>query len=343
MLNLTATTVLVIGLIVMAVLIVAALAYQTAHRLDRLHVRVDLSLAALDAALARRSAVARAVAATLPPEQGQALRAAADRAENAAPEDRMPMENRLSAAIGAIDIETLPRSLVAEIADADTRVTMARRFHNDAVRDTRALRGRRFVRWLYLGGTAPMPQYFDIVDRGGILPAALLAANDERRVSARVIVVDPDGAVLVVRGHEPVPEGTRPAGHWWFTVGGGVERGEDLRAAAARELREETGRVLAPSAFVGPLFRREAVFSFDGDVIDSVEYFFAVECERFDPAPSGWTELERRTLDEMRWCTPDEIRVLADPVYPATLADLIPDVQNAFASGEVPGEPVAIE
>ncbi|WP_166436395.1 NUDIX hydrolase [Tsukamurella asaccharolytica] len=341
--NLTATTVLVIGLIVMAVLVVAALAYQTAHRLDRLHVRVDLSMVALEAALARRSAVARALAATLPPEQGKALRAAADRAENALSEDRMPMENRLSAAIGAIDIETLPRSLVAEIADADTRVTMARRFHNDAVRDTRALRGRRFVRWLHLGGTAPMPQYFDIVDRGGVLPAALLAANDERRVSARVIVVDPSGAVLVVRGHEPVPEGTRPAGHWWFTIGGGVEHGEDLRSAAARELWEETGRLLAPSAFVGPLFRREAVFSFGGEVIDSVEHFFAVECERFEPAPSGWTELERRTLDEMRWCTPEEIRALTDPVYPVTLADLVPDVRAALASGSAPDVPARVE
>ncbi|BDH57181.1 hypothetical protein MTP03_21200 [Tsukamurella sp. PLM1] len=216
MLNLTATTVLVIGLIVMAVLIVAALAYQTAHRLDRLHVRVDLSLQALEAALARRSAVARAVAATLPADEGRALRAAADRAENAGVEDREPMENRLSAAIGAIDIEKLPRSLVAEVADADTRVTMARRFHNDAVRDTRALRGRRFVRWLHLGGTAPMPRYFDIVDRGGILPAALLARADDRRVSARVILVAPDGAVLVVQGHEP----RNPDSRWWFTVGG---------------------------------------------------------------------------------------------------------------------------
>ncbi|KXP01658.1 NUDIX hydrolase [Tsukamurella pseudospumae] len=341
--NLTATTVLVIGLIVVAVLIVAALAYQTAHRLDRLHVRVDLSMQALDAALARRSAVARAVAASIPEDAARALRGAADRAENAAPEDREPRENQLSAAIGAIDIETLPRSLVAEIADADTRVTMARRFHNDAVRDTRALRGRRFVRWLYLGGTAPMPQYFDIVDRGGVLPAALLAETDERRVSARVIVVDSDGAVLLVRGHEPVPEGESPPGHWWFTVGGGVERGEDLRAAATRELLEETGRALPPSAFVGPLYRREAVFTFDGEVFDSVEYFFAVACERFEPAPSGWTDLERRTLDELRWCSAEEIRSLADPVYPARLADLVPDVRAALAAGSAPDVPARVE
>lgn len=343
MLNLTATTVLVIGLIVMAVLIVAALAYQTAHRLDRLHVRVDLSLAALDAALARRSAVARAIAATLPPEEGRLLYAAADRAENAADEDRMPMESRLSAAIGAIDIETLPRAQVAEIADADTRVTMARRFHNDAVRDTRALRGRRFVRWLHLGGTAPMPQYVDIVDRGGILPAALLAASERKRTSARVIVVDPAGAALLVRGHEPVPDGTPPHGHWWFTVGGGVEAGEDLRVAAARELLEETGRTLAPSDLVGPLYRREAVFTFDGETIDSVEYFFAVACERFDPSPMGWTDLERRTLDEMRWCTPEEIMALQDPVYPASLAELLPGVRAALSSGTAPGAPTRIE
>ncbi|NKY16799.1 NUDIX hydrolase [Tsukamurella spumae] len=340
---LTATTVIVIGLIVVAVFVVAALAYQTAHRLDRLHVRVDLSMQALDAALARRAAVARAVAASIPDDAGRALRAAADRAENAAPEDREPRENRLSAAIGAIDIETLPRSLVAEIADADTRVTMARRFHNDAVRDTRMLRGRRFVRWLYLGGTAPMPQYFDIVDRGGVLPAALLAETEERRVSARVIVVDADGAVLLVRGHEPVPDGESPSGHWWFTVGGGVERGEDLRAAAARELLEETGRTLEPSAFVGPLYRREAVFTFDGEVIDSVEYFFAVACERFEPAPSGWTDLERRTLDELRWCSADDIRALGDPVYPATLADLVPDVRAALAAGSAPDVPARVE
>ena len=50
-------------LVLLAVLLVVGVwAYQTAHRLDRLHVRYDLSWQALDSALARRAVVARAVA-----------------------------------------------------------------------------------------------------------------------------------------------------------------------------------------------------------------------------------------------------------------------------------------
>ena len=55
-------TAVVIALLVAAVAVIALWAYQTAHRLDRLHVRYDLSWQALDGALARRAVVARAVA-----------------------------------------------------------------------------------------------------------------------------------------------------------------------------------------------------------------------------------------------------------------------------------------
>ncbi len=55
-------------------------------------------------------------------------------------------------------------ALVAELADAEARVLLARRFHNDAVRDTLALRERRAVRMLRLGGTAALPTYFEIVE-----------------------------------------------------------------------------------------------------------------------------------------------------------------------------------
>jgi hypothetical protein len=53
---------------------------------------------------------------------------------------------------------------MAELTEAESRVLLARRFHNDAVRDTLALRERRPVRWLRLGGHAPLPTYFEIAE-----------------------------------------------------------------------------------------------------------------------------------------------------------------------------------
>ena len=217
MISLTATTVLVLGLILVAVIGGALIAYQTANRLDRLHVRTDLSWQALESALARRAAVARAVAASLAAADATGLRRLADRAEHADREHRELRENQLSAALTALDPESLPRPLVAELADADTRVMMARRFHNDAVRNTRALRGQRFVRLLHLGGHAPMPAYFDIVDRGGVLPASLLAETEARRVAARVLLLDADDEVLLIRGHDPKSDPANPT-RFWFTV-----------------------------------------------------------------------------------------------------------------------------
>ncbi|MDT5245582.1 MAG: hypothetical protein QOD36_2958, partial [Mycobacterium sp.] len=49
-------------LVVVVLLLVGLWAFQTANRLDRLHVRYDLSWQALDGLLARRAVVARAVA-----------------------------------------------------------------------------------------------------------------------------------------------------------------------------------------------------------------------------------------------------------------------------------------
>ncbi|EJZ04324.1 hydrolase, nudix family protein, partial [Mycolicibacterium vaccae ATCC 25954] len=55
-------TAVVIAVLLAAILLTIGWAYQTANRLDRLHVRYDLSWQALDGALARRAVVARAVA-----------------------------------------------------------------------------------------------------------------------------------------------------------------------------------------------------------------------------------------------------------------------------------------
>ena len=53
---------------------------------------------------------------------------------------------------------------LAELREAAARVLVARRFYNDAVRDTRALRARRIPRVFKLAGHVQMPQFFDIDD-----------------------------------------------------------------------------------------------------------------------------------------------------------------------------------
>ncbi len=154
------------ALLVVVLVALGVWAYQTANRLDRLHVRYDLSWQALDAALARRAVVARAVAADAyggRPE-GSRLAALAQTAERAPRSSREACENELSTALALVDPSTLPTALVAELADAEARVLLARRFHNDAVRDTLALRERPAVRWLRLGGRAALPSYFEIAE-----------------------------------------------------------------------------------------------------------------------------------------------------------------------------------
>ena len=59
------------------------------------------------------------------------------------------------------------------------------------------------------------------------------------RISARVVLLDEDGSVLLLCGSDPALDDSAP--RWWFTVGGQARPGEPLVATAVRELAEETG------------------------------------------------------------------------------------------------------
>ncbi len=145
----------------------------------------------------------------------------------------------------------------------------------------------------------------------------------KRREAARVILLDQDGRVLLVQGHDPVaPE----VGRWWFTPGGGLHPGETQRECAARELAEETGFVVVGD--LGPVVHeRTAAFTFLGREYRQHEVFFrAVLGETVKGAGldrAGWTDLERDYLTDTRWWPAEELRTTSETVHPADLAGLL--------------------
>ena len=331
--------------IAVAVVVVLAVAgtwaYRTANRLDRLHVRYDLSWQALDGALARRAVVARAVAIDGygSSSEGRRLAALADAAECAPRQAREIAENELSAALAMVDPASLPAGLIAELADAEARVVLARRFHNDAVRDTLALAERPLVRAFRLGGTAALPSYFEIVERPHALAhgGSSVPGMPNHRTSARVVLLDESGAVLLLCGSDPADPAFRDgvAPRWWFTVGGEVGSGERLVEAAARELAEETGLRVAPADMIGPVWRRDEVFEFNGSLIQSEEFYLVHRTRRFEPSLAGRTELERSYIHGARWCDATDIAELTaagEQVYPRQLGELLA-AANRLADG----------
>jgi 8-oxo-dGTP pyrophosphatase MutT (NUDIX family) len=154
------------------------------------------------------------------------------------------------------------------------------------------------------------------------------------RPTARVILLDPQNRVLLMKGRLPArPQG--PAA--WFTIGGGVEPGESVHEAAAREIVEETGftdAVLGAIVWTGEVRaltrRREPVLVQD-------HYILARTCGGAIDK-SGWQALEREFVDDIAWWRHTEIAASQDTFYPLELATLLPDL----IAGHAPASPIRL-
>jgi 8-oxo-dGTP pyrophosphatase MutT (NUDIX family)/diadenosine tetraphosphate (Ap4A) HIT family hydrolase len=136
----------------------------------------------------------------------------------------------------------------------------------------------------------------------------------KRRRTARIILIDDSGRVLLFRGGDPARPG---AGSWWFTPGGAVAPGESAEAAARRELKEETG--LPVKSLGQVVLQRHVNHEFEGVHYSQEEDYFLVRCAAFEISDVGWTASERRVIEEHRWWPGEELRTTRDAVYPEGL------------------------
>ena len=143
-----------------------------------------------------------------------------------------------------------------------------------------------------------------------------MPAKPELRRSARLIILDPGGRLLLFRYQDE----HKPA--FWSTAGGELRAGEDYRAAARRELEEETGFRFE----IGPLLHeRQDIFAVArSKPAEWVEHYFLVKCDRAGAPPSraDWTEEERATIQDWRWWSLAEMREQPESFRPGCLPEV---------------------
>ncbi|MGH8825150.1 MAG: NUDIX hydrolase [Jiangellaceae bacterium] len=142
----------------------------------------------------------------------------------------------------------------------------------------------------------------------------------ERRKTARVLLIDADGRVLLFHDSDPGLEG---APRFWITPGGGIDRGETVEQAALREVAEESGLILESSDLRGPIAHRTVVHGYSDKVVEQDETYFVVRVNGFEVDVAGHTLDEQTTFVGHRWWTLDELRATEETVWPTSLPDLV--------------------
>ncbi|MEO5832971.1 MAG: NUDIX domain-containing protein [Nakamurella sp.] len=150
-------------------------------------------------------------------------------------------------------------------------------------------------------------------------PVAPADRPRKTRRAVRVILSDEAGRVLLFQDSDPGLDPADPAARWWMTPGGGIDSEETLSQTAVRELREETGLVLAEDELVGPIARRTVRHGYSDQITEQTEWFFLVTVPHFVLDLGGHTEDEQLTVLRHHWWDVSALGATRETVWPTDI------------------------
>ncbi|MFE6497177.1 NUDIX hydrolase [Streptomyces sp. NPDC057748] len=156
------------------------------------------------------------------------------------------------------------------------------------------------------------------------------------RKSARVLLIDELDRLLLLKFH--VDPDAPESRHGWCTPGGGVEDGETLAEAAARELREETGLSVEPEA-LGSAVAETSGYA-DVGWAEGIfrDVFFQLRVTSHQVDVTGQEAHERKYHAGYRWWSIADLAATDETVYPFGLAKLA----AALVAGHAPADPIQL-
>src|SRR5262249_34901888 len=137
------------------------------------------------------------------------------------------------------------------------------------------------------------------------------------RPAGRVVLLDPDNRVLMMRYDDGPPNGVH-----WSTPGGGLDPGEDYATAAARELAEETG--WHDIELGGEIHHWTHTMEYDDAIVRQVERFFVARTDLPEPGITGVGAMhEADGTVTWNWWPLEEPDAPDEALWPAELPELI--------------------
>jgi 8-oxo-dGTP pyrophosphatase MutT (NUDIX family) len=152
------------------------------------------------------------------------------------------------------------------------------------------------------------------------------------RRATRALVVDGTNRLLLFRGDLP------DRAPWWFAPGGAVEPGETHEAALIRELHEETGIAIDPGMLTAPVWTRDCLFTWKGEVERHLERFYLVHVGDIDVDTSQFEATEAGVIRDHRWWRLEEIQASGERFSPGRLAEYLAPLLD----GTTPPQPVEV-